>query len=341
MTCPDIYINPFHWTTPHAPSFYNAAIDVGAAGNTFDLSVARPIIVTVGNHGTDSSPLSRLQLYWADPSTGFIPVGQIGLDQDIVIVGNDGFDDGVLATNFSWTPTQAGHFCLLARIANVNLPGGGCATQGYDSASPYTDARSAIHNVFVVSPAPFQGGEGGEGEGRRNRFNFAFAATNTLRDLEDTKLEIRALDPKADREKLRALVTNKAVQHALCCGHRKFRLPEAVLVAEGRERVIFRPHVHGPKVDGTWHVPRIGHLGPVTDDQIGRLVLPGTKAVQPRGPVDLKLHPGEMRQMLVQIRDSGKDEQAAFAIEVTHQGADGRFIGGLILVCVPPLDVFD
>ena len=70
--CPDIYINPTYWTTPHPAEYGNLSIDVGAGGTTFEEGTARNIRVTVQNHGLEDSPTSLLQLWWADPSSSFV-----------------------------------------------------------------------------------------------------------------------------------------------------------------------------------------------------------------------------------------------------------------------------
>src|ERR1043165_5153650 len=99
MSCPDIYIAPTYWTTPHAAEYGNTAIDVGVGGTVFTQGLNRIIQVTVRNHGTADSPDSHLELHWADPSTSFTLMGLIG-DFDGVVPGGDGFGtDGPWAEN--------------------------------------------------------------------------------------------------------------------------------------------------------------------------------------------------------------------------------------------------
>ena len=350
MTCPNLYINPTVWPSdPHPAEYWNGAIDLHGSSN-FTQGASRPITVTVRNHGTQTSPLSLMELFWSDPSTGFVAMNsrKIPSDQNGIILGSDGIDDGVLPFDYNWTPDlsivfpNGGHVCLLARVSNIGAPALPCMMQTYDAASPATDWRSAIHNVQVIAPPPPPpppGGGGGGGGGRGCLpLNFAFAATNTLRGLEDTKLEVRALDPVKDRDRLLSIANNKVVHQALCCGQRKFRQPDAVLVAEGRERVILPPRVLAGQFEHPQCIPRIGRLGPLSVKRIDRLVMPGTRLMEHKGPIDLKLHTGEMRQTLVQLRHTCQDERAAFAVDVNHKGADGQVIGGLVLVFVPPVD---
>jgi hypothetical protein len=353
--CPDIYINPTYWTTPHAGEYGNLSIDVGPGGTTFPiLGPGDPpynIRVTVQNHGLEDSPTSLLQLWCSDPSTSFAAVSQVDVDKVITVPGGDGVGtDGSTPENFAFSPsslesgTNGGHVCLLAQVANTANPADmTCTAQGHASfAAAATDARSAIRNIHVydpAAPAPHKHtplpphGAGFE-------MSFAFAAANNRADVEDTRLEVRALDPSKDRERLATLVSDRAVYHALARRRIKFAVPEAVFLAEGRERVVLPRPVNVRKAGDTRNaLPRIGRLGPLSEAAVKRLQLPGTKRFETKAPIDMKLAPGEMRQTIVTVRPCQK-EDVAYVVAVDHEAANGRPLGGLVLVFVKPHDFF-
>ncbi len=347
MSCPDIYINPTYWTTPHAGEYGNTAIDVGAGGITFTTGVARTIQVTVRNHGTDDSPNSRLQLYWADPGTSFTLMGQVDVDKFGIVPGGDGVaTDGPFTENFSFNPSAAitwpngGHVCLLARVQNESPPTGvGCVAQGYTTpATAATDARSAVRNIFVVAPPPPPPKSKGmtPAGGDEKGMNFAFAASDAHANRGETRLEVRALDPRKDRERLRELIADPAVFDALSKRQAKFATPAAVLFGEGTERVLLpRPQIVLKRKDALiGQLPRIGRLGPLSNATAARLLQDGTKLAETKRPASMKLAPGEMRQAIVHVIPKGENE--IYAVTVEHKGQKDRTIGGLILLFVSP-----
>ena len=351
MACPQIYLGTGRWATPLAPDYANDAIGVSGAPLIVNQAISIP--VQVNNHGDDSPPTS-LELYWSDPTTGFPAI-------NTRLIGSYNFTDipgaslappaeGAAApVFFSWSPdgtvlgTDSGHVCLLARLANLTAPASPCMLQMYDSSNPATDPLSAIHNVQIIAappppppPAP----------PHRHRFPmwFAFAATNTLR-LEDTKLHVRALDPQRDRTKLAALVAQPHIDRALSCRKLKFALPNGVQVGEGRERVLLplgkiqAPREHG-KIETHQCIPRISRLGAITPELAPHLLLPGAALLEAaHGPIGLKLLPGEQRQTFIRVEPCDR-EDVVYAIEVAHEGADGRAIGGLVLLFIPPHNYF-
>ncbi len=231
-------------------------------------------------------------------------------------------------TNWSYTFTNLGHFCLLARVANNSPPGGACAQQGYNSASPATDPQSAIHNINVVSMLG----------GRSRPMGFAFAAVNMQRDIQKTFLEVNALDPKKDREKLEQLVSMRGIDRMLAQRQVKFAVPKGLLIGEGRERLFYRPEHLGE--DAPAHcVPRMHVRGEVNAATVKRLLQPGTKLMEPKGKHELDLLYGEARQTFLEVEPCGK-EHVAYAVEVTHKGEDGRDLGGLLCIFVPAHDYF-
>jgi hypothetical protein len=344
MTCPDIYIAPSHWTTPHTPNYGNTAIDVGPMGTTFTQDEPRTIRVTVRNHGTDNSPDSHLELHWADPSSSFALQGMIGDANDSVDGGDGIANDGEWPVDFSWTPgsdvvaTNGGHVCLLAQVANNTSPGGKCSLQGHEPPSAAaTDARSAIRNIHVVAPPMIKKAQ--LPGGKENGMNFAFAATDAAANRGETRMEIRALHPSKDREQLELLAADPAVHHVLAFRRAKFAVPEDVLVAEGTERVVLpRPRVVLRKRKELRRMPRIGHLGSLANKVAARLLPYGTKVAAAKKPLGLNLVPGEMRQMIVHVVP-GKSE-AIYAVAVDHVGAKDQPIGGLVMIFVPPPDLF-
>ncbi|HEX3696152.1 MAG TPA: hypothetical protein VH374_12280 [Polyangia bacterium] len=350
MTCPDIYLGPSRLQAPPTPFWTNPAI--APPSDSLTQGSAVTIQVTARNHGTDDAPSTQAELYWSDPTTGFMAVAAnlIGSYNFPSILGATTIPamDGEVAVNFPWTPpaaavtTNGGHVCLLARLHNLTPPSGAtCAEQIY-SADPPTDPLSAIHNIHVYAPPgpPPPPPAGGGGGGGNRRMFFAFAATNTLRDREDTKLLVRVLDPAKDRAHLEALIASGALGRtsSRCCV--KFGLPKAVLVAEGRERVVVAPeHLAAARSDAHVCVPRLGRLGPLNAERAKVLVAPGTSFMEPRGAHDLKLIPGELRQIIIQVEPCDRDN-VIYAVEVDHRSSDGHPIGGLVVVFVPPQNFF-
>lgn len=334
MSCPSLYLGPGRFAPPLPAEYGNPAIGL----TSYTLTVNVPVFasVTVNNHGTDDSPSSLVELYWSDPTTGFpaLAARQIG-NASAVVPGATaipgGQDDGVWAPNFSWTPdntvlaTNGGHVCLLARVSNNVAPGGACSQQTYDSSSPATDPLSAIHNVQIVTPS-------GGGGGGKKRMAFAFAATNTLRNLDDTKIEVHPLDPARDREQLERLVGQRAVDNLLAKRCVKFATPRDVQLVEGRERVIVDPRSRHVERGA---IARIGTLGPIDIRTAARLTAQGKKPVPVKAASDLKLVFGESRQMILSVETNGEASEA-YGVEVRHTGADGRDIGGLVFVFVSP-----
>jgi hypothetical protein len=349
MTCSQIYLGPGRFAAPLAAEYWNSAI----AMTSYDLpetAATVSVAVTASNHGSDDSPSTTIELYWSDPTTGFMAVASRRINGfSHVIPGatiGPGGGDGTYTQNFFWSvdstvwSVNGGHVCLLARMANDTAPAAPCTQQFYDSSSPATDPLSAIHNVqFHVPPPPPGpppgGGGGGPGPGQREWMAFGFAATNILKHTDDTKLEVRVLDPARDREKLQSLVAIKAVDRALACRGLKFGVPKSLHLAAGREGVIVPRTVH----EGTQCLPRLGKLGPTTFAQLKHLALPGTKPMEVKGPVDLKLLHGEMRQMFAVVEPCER-ERVVYAVEVSHSAAKGENIGGLVILFVPPHDYF-
>jgi hypothetical protein len=347
MSCPDIYIAPSYWVTPHTPEYGNTAIDVGAAGTVFVAGVNRTIQVTVRNHGTDDSPQSRLELYWSDPVTSFSLIGQIDVSKFGVVPGGDGLGtDGTWTENFSWTPSTStvwpngGHVCLLAQTQNEASPtGAGCMAQGHTpSSSAATDARSAIRNIHVSSAMTRMSRIAG---GHERGMNFAFIAADAGGYAGETRVHVRPLDPDKDRAKLEVLAADPAVHKELACRQGKFALPEDVLIAEGTERVVLpRPRVVVRKgSDALRRMPRIGNLGTL-DNAVAARLLPHGARLMPaaKAPLALNLVPGEMRQTIVQAVPRQAD--ALYAVEVEHVGPKDQAIGGLVIIFVPPPDRF-
>ena len=346
MSCPDIYINPTYWTTPHAAEYHNTAIDVGSSGTNFERGVNRTIRVTVRNHGTDDSPNSRLELFWADPSTSFTMATQIDVTKFGIVPGGDGLTvDGDWPENFSWTPnatavgTNGGHVCLLAQVGNEASPADmACSPQSHLAfSSAAIDARSAIRNIHVSNPPKKAWHLPG---GHKHGMNFAFAAADAgARQGEETRLIIRAVDPRKDRDRLEILAADPAVHQALSARPGKFALPDGVLVAEGTERVVLpRPMVVVRNPRDLRSMPRIGHLGPLSNQAAARLLPQGTKVMDAKKPLALTMVPGEMRQIIVHVVP-GKGA-GFYAVAVDHVGKKDRVIGGLMMIFIPPPELF-
>lgn len=357
MSCPDIYLGPENWdgTSPFS-RYANPAIDLVSTHITTGETVQ--IFVNAQNRGTVPSPTTYVELYWSDPSTGFLvmPSRIIG-DADIVVPGAVEVPPdphhGAMSTPPMYWPVPAsvasvnsGHVCLLARMSNTAPPAAPCAQQTYNSASPATDPLSAIKNIHVSAPPP--PAPGGGGGGKKKSMAFAFAATNSLTSTTETQLKIRALHPKQDRDRLLQLVQHLELDKELRGRRVKFTEPEAVLAVQGRERTIVPRKYWGQpgrvKPEATQQLPheafRLGKLGPMTEAEVKRYTMPGARLTEVSKPIDLDLRPGEMVQTIAVVA-LGDRPEVAHVVEVEHVTAKGEPIGGLTLVFVPPHDYFD
>lgn len=334
MSCPNIYLGTGRFgAAPLAAEYANDAIILASYDITVDTTVFGQL--RVNNHGTDDSPSSHIELYWSDPGTNFpaLPSRLIFETNQVIPGAAVGGGEGEFVNNWSYTFPTVGHFCLLARLENNSPPSGaGCTSQGYNSSSPPTDPQSAIHNINVIAASPKKA------QGFDNFMGFGFMAVNMQRDTQRTWLEIHALDPQKDREKLLNLVEIPGIDRLLSQRQLKFAVPGGLHLGEGRERLLFRRE-HFAK-DAVAHcVPRMRTLGQVSHESLQRLLLPGAKLMEAKGKHELDLLHGEARQTFIQVEACGR-EKVAYAVEVTHKADDGRVIGGLICIFVPPHDYF-
>jgi len=342
MSCPNIYFGTGRFGAAPLPAEYgNDAIVL----NSYDITVNTNVFgeVHVKNHGSDNSPISHMELYWSDPGTNFpalparliFETGSASLP-DFVVPGTatGAPSDEEVVVPWSYTFPTVGHFCLLARIEmNTTPPGASCVKQAYNSSSPPTDPQSAIHNINVVSGSMKKFGA------HFDKFmGFAFMAANMQKDTQRTFLEVHALDPGKDREKLLNLVSLPGIDRLLSQRRVKFAVPAGLHLGDGRERILYR-HEHFAKDVRPACVPRMRTLGEVNSQMIKRLLLPGTKLMEAKGKHEVDLLYGEARQTFIQIETSGRDK-VAYAVEVTHKAEDGRVIGGLTTIFVPPHDYF-
>lgn len=352
MDCPDLYIGPDRNNAPPTPFWQNSAIQPPSTQLIVGVPVTIP--VTVRNSGSLDSPVTTLQLYYADPQTGFTPVGQIENDVNIVVPGVTTFPaaDGEFKHTFIWNPpakatdTNGGHVCLLARVRMQTEPPSSddnpCPQEIHGS-DPTTDKLQGVRNVFVHAPPPppppsTQGAGSEEG----GFMQFGFGAMNTLPDLTETRLQVKVLDPARDRDALRALVADPQVDLALRPRGVRFAMPDAVRVGLGRERVMnrhYRRILQGapPELGAA---SRLSKTGPVGAAELARWLAPGTRLADAKGPIPLDLMPGEVAQGFVQVLPVRGHDRAAYAVQIAHAGADGRVIGGITVVFVPPHDYF-
>ena len=166
---------------------------------------------------------------------------------------------------------------------------------------------------------------------------FAFAAANMQRDVEKTFLEVRALDPGKDRESLEHLVALRALHLTLARRKLKFAVPKSVHIGEGRERILYRREQFEDSAQDK--IPRM-RTGEINGDVMHRLLTPGSKLADvTKGRVDIDLLFGEARQMIIQVEPSSRD-QVAYVVEVNHTSEDGRNIGGLVCIFIPPYEPF-
>ena len=333
MSCPNIYFGTGRFGAGPLPAEYgNDAIVLAS----YDVTVSTTVFgqVHVKNHGTDDSPISHLELYWSDPATNFPALpSRLIFETNGLVPGTAIGDptDEELVVPWSYSFSTVGHYCLLARIDMNSVPPGGCTKQTYNTASPPTDPQSAIHNINVVNAAPKKFGA--------DKFmGFGFMAVNMQRDTQKTFLEVHALDPRKDREKLLNLVSIPGIDRLLSARGVKFALPASLHLGDGRERILYRRE-HFAKGCHANCVPRIRTLGEVDAETIKRLLLPGTKLLEAKGKHELDLLHGEARQTFIQIEASDRDK-VAHVVEVTHKAEDGRVIGGLTTIFVPPHDYF-
>ena len=346
MSCPQIYLGTTRSAGPLPDEYANNSVVPPTYYVQSGVQIS--VQVTVYNHGTDPAPATQLELFWTTPGTFVAPVNLIVFpmqppptysfaDSEITGAVNFG-SEGVGVVNVPWKPSTIGHFCLFARLKNTANPSGPCSLQSYGDggAAPPNDPLSGIHNVQVITGL----GHNAPPPHRRWPMWFAFAAGNSFHGIEDTKLTVRVLDPVKDREKLQHLVAQKGIDRALSHRNLKFAVPNGVHVAEGRERIILPQSLLYRKPEAHVCVPQMTHFGEVSPELAKSLTLPGSRLIEAaKGPIDIKLLPGEQRQTLVQV-EPGDHDNAVYAVEVSHHGADGRSIGGLVLLFVPPHSYF-
>lgn len=333
MSCPNIYFGTGRFGAgPLAAEYGNDAIVLAS----YDVLVSTTVFgeVHLKNHGTDDSPVSHLELYWSDPATNFpaLPSRLIFETDQLVpgtAIGSSSDEEFVMPWSYAFP--NVGHYCLLARVDMNSVPPGGCTKQGYSTASPPTDPQSAIHNINVVKASPKKFWPG-------KFMGFGFMAVNMQKDTQKTFLEVHALDPAKDREKLLNLASLPAIDRLLAPLGVKFALPAGLHLGDGRERIVYRRE-HFSKGTQGHCVPRISTLGEVDAETIKRLLLPGTRLMEAKGKHELDLLHGEARQTFIQVEGCGR-EKVAYAVEVTHTAEDGRVIGGLTTIFVPPHEYF-
>lgn len=360
--CPDLYIGNSRAEAPSSPVWQNPAIAAPVTSMTSGLSYDIP--VTVRNAGLATSPSSRLELHYADPSTGFVPIGQIHINNTDPAAGSDAGNpgnavitiagheelsgtDGATEVTYRWTPPLAvtlpngGHVCLLARVRMLSAPPDEphepCAQEIY-TATPQTDKLQGIRNIHVYDPSSAGESAGGAGGGGAGEFmQFAFAATNTLPHIDETLLEVRLLDPKKHRKELVQLVADPMVDRALRQRRLKFGVPDALRIAEGRERILNR-HSYKGIVNPCAH-KRLSRTGPVSEAELKHLLSPGKKLEDVAKPLAFPLKPGETQQTILQVKPCKGDDKV-YAVQVGHATKDGKPIGGLTILFVPPHNYF-
>jgi len=328
MVCPNIYLGNSIESAPSDPYWGNPAI-VPPATVTEANGITIP--VTVRNHG-DAAPATSLELYWSDPTTGFIalPSRRIGTSFTFASIPAATAvppADGSATHAFAWVPPaeaatlNGGHVCLLARARMEAPPGARCMQQSYTN-TPQTDPRSAIRNIHVV-------------QGMRRKA-FAFAATNLPRQENESLLFIRPRDPKVDRRRLEALAEDPLVHELLAHRQVRFVAPAAVRVGHGREQL----QIPYEALEKELRVPTFTRLGPMDEQAAAQLLEPGGKLIECLAePVPLALKPLERRLMTLHVEMRDVDH-AAYVVDVEHRGADGAAIGGLTVIFVAPHDFF-
>jgi hypothetical protein len=337
MSCPYIYIGLDSTQAPPTPFWANPAIV--PPSDTLTVGTTVSINVTVQNTG-DPSPPSTLELYWSDPTTGFMAVNLIGRIGD-TSVWTVPFHtdlppvDGSATTAFAWTPnaaalgTNGGHVCLLARTQfNTSPSNPSCPNVSWDPISPQTDPHSGIHNIQLVPAFGLHR--------KPHRFYFAFAATNSTKDGRPGLLHVRFLDPKVDEERARLeqVLFQPYIERRLC-GRGRITAPKAVLLGAGRESLVMPQRL---LVDATLRdqhvcVPRLGNLGRFTPEQAKALLAPGYRFEEATKPHTVDLAPAESRQIILELIGQEEGEHT-YAVEVLHTTAEGKPIGGMTILFV-------
>lgn len=333
MPCPDLYFNFRNApTAPPDPFWRNQAINPSwPATPTPELTEGVPVTIPVQlqNRG-DEAPPTRLRLFWSIPSTGFLadPAKIIGsVDLASVAPHTDiPPEDGLAIHNFAWTPPAeaGGHVCLRADAQMLAAPNDGCPQQTFGTVVQ-SDPRIAIRNIHVVEAVAPKMAQG-----------FAFAASNNLRHIADTKLIIRQLDPHDNREELLRLVSDRSLRARLGRGV-TFAKPTELLFALGRERRRTRLGKDAAVVRGSVDFERIGHL---REDELPSVVDPRDSFVTVKNSAaELHLLPGELQQVVIAVPPSPQSG-VANVVDIEHVAADGKMIGGLTIVFVSPPDYF-
>lgn len=158
-SCPNIYLGPDYAHAPPTPFWENDAIDTPT---TLSVGLEVTINITVRNHGTDDSPYTKLELYWADPTDGYTAIGTrlIGEVFTLIVPGGIALPpaDGESVLSFTWTPDSSvlavngGQVALVARLDNLSPPAKpSCPQQFYGSGEVGLDPRIGIRHVSVVA----------------------------------------------------------------------------------------------------------------------------------------------------------------------------------------------
>lgn len=335
MSCANLYFGNSLAEAPPSPFWQNPAIET--AGAYFKATVFTTIPVTIKNGGSTLSPKTLVELFYADPSTAFTPLGQIPPLGQVVevpgfIEGADEADQPWWPVNFGWSPPplvtlpNGGHVRLLARASMLAAPSSAKCQQQVYGPNPATDRLHALRSVHVHAP-PFQPGGGGA-----QFMQFGFGAASNLLVPDKTRLSVCALTPQLNPAELSALAADPVVDQILTQRNLSFGTPAALRLGWGRERII--NNYFGQLPTG-FSVPRLSRTGPVSLPQLANLLAPQQQMFDVGGPQDLMLNPRETLQTFVQIKTSGK-KKVAYAVQIEHKGSEGTPIGGLTVLFVPP-----
>lgn len=321
-----------HDHAPPSPFWRNEAIEI--ASTTVTVGDEPTITVSVKNIANTTAVNTTCELFWSDPTTGFMATNAI----DSLKSGNVGprsaitMIDGEWRPTFDWTvgqdsrDTNGGHVCLLARIS--------CSAfeENYDEMSPQTDSLSAIRNLHVNMARAAAAAE--RDETSRERF-FGFSATNTFSQGMGTQITAKPLDPNKDQDRLREIANAvPELRRELLCG-RRFAVPDAVRMHLGIERLIPHPaqlfgtHEAGVKCAPGRPGPRLSRTGPI--DMRLALQLVADKSKTDACKVDLL--PYEHRLAMVSVNPGGKPGDFS-VVDISHWTTEKtpRPIGGLTVI---------
>lgn len=350
MKCPDLYFGSSSADSPPDPYWANPAI-IPPLGPLTD-GGTYIIHVMLRNNGKPDAPPTTVELLMSPPTID-IPsnsnhIAKLTYSLDTV---EGTRRSGIADIPFQWiacgVSSGGGYLSYLARAKMDADPECDddevCRKQCYSRSSPTTDRLTAINSVHVIRDSVCSKSRKSDNGGDRSTMSFAFLATNSAADCQKSSMRVRALDSKKkeDRVRLELLIANRNIEDSLARIGQKFSLPKAVFLGEGRGRERVAPFSKTCNC-ASMPIPQIGRLGRLDQGEIADLLPPREKLIdvtEGKKSLNLELPFEERRQIILSI-DASTKEDDIYAVEVEHVDLDGKSIGGITCIFVPPHNFF-